>query len=115
MWLELHEGLDRVPGNADVAMEMFRQIDDCDIFIGDFTIVQRIHKCGQKFLNKHGIFFRYTPNCNVYGEYNRALGKTDDFWKQVVLLMNDVNGSPNDDVTVIPLTQEEEDGQSHLL
>lgn len=102
VWLELHEGLDRVPGNADVAMEMFRQIDDCDIFIGDFTIVQRIHKCGQKFLNKHGIFFRYTPNCNVYGEYNRALGKTDDFWKQVVLLMNDVNGSPNDDVTVIP-------------
>lgn len=102
VWLELHEGLDRVPGNADVAREMFRQIDDCDIFIGDFTIVQRIHKCGQKFLNKHGIFFRYTPNCNVYGEYNRALGKTDDFWKQVVLLMNDVNGSPNDDVTVIP-------------
>lgn len=102
VWLELHEGLDRVPGNADVAMEMFRQIDDCDIFIGEFTIVQRIHKCGQKFLNKHGIFFRYTPNCNVYGEYNRALGKTDDFWKQVVLLMNDVNGSPNDDVTVIP-------------
>lgn len=102
VWLELHEGLDRVPGNADVAREMFRQIDDCDIFIGDFTIVQSIHKCGQKFLNKHGIFFRYTPNCNVYGEYNRALGKTDDFWKQVVLLMNDVNGSPNDDVTVIP-------------
>lgn len=102
VWLELHEGLDRVPGNADVAREMFRQIDDCDIFIGDFTIVQRIHKCGQKFLNKHGIFFRYTPNCNVYGEYNRALGKTDDFWKQVVLLMNDVNGNPNDEVTVIP-------------
>lgn len=43
VWLELHEGLDRVPGNADVAREMFRQIDDCDIFIGDFTIVQRIH------------------------------------------------------------------------
>lgn len=102
VWLELHEGLDRIPGNADVAREMFKQIDDCDIFIGDFTIVQRIHKCGQKFLNKHGVFFRYTPNCNVYGEYNRALGKTDDFWKQVVLLMNDVNGSPNDDVTVIP-------------
>lgn len=102
VWLELHDGLDRVPGNADVAREMFRQIDDCDIFIGDFTIVQRIHKCGQKYLNKHGIFFRYTPNCNVYGEYNRALGKTDDFWKQVVLLMNDVNGSPNNDVTVIP-------------
>lgn len=53
-------------------------------------------------MNKHGIFFRYTPNCNVYGEYNRALGKTDDFWKQVVLLMNDVNGNPNDEVTVIP-------------
>lgn len=102
VWLKLHEGLDRVPGNADVAMEMFRQIDDCDIFIGDFTIVQKIHKCGQHLLNKHGVYFRYTPNCNVYGEYNRALGKTDDFWQQVILLMNDVNGSPNEDVTVIP-------------
>lgn len=102
IWLELYEGLNRIPGNADVAMEMFNQIDDCDIFIGDFTIVQKIHKCGQHLLNKHGVYFRYTPNCNVYGEYNRALGKTDDFWKQVILLMNDVNGSPNDDVTVIP-------------
>lgn len=102
VWLELCEGLNRVPGNADVATEMFNQIDDCDIFIGDFTIVQKINKCGQHLLNKHGVYFRYTPNCNVYGEYNRALGKTDDFWKQVILLMNDVNGSPNDDVTVIP-------------
>lgn len=102
VWLELHEGLERVPGNADIAIEMFRQIDDCDIFIGDFTIVQKIHKCGRNLLNKHGVYFRYTPNCNVYGEYNRALGKTDDFWKQVVLLMNDVNGNPNDDVTIIP-------------
>lgn len=102
VWLELQEGLERVPGNADVATEMFKQIDDCDIFIGDFTVVQKTNKCVQKFLNKHGIFFRYTPNCNVYGEYNRALGKTDDFWKQVILLMNDVNGSPNDDITVIP-------------
>lgn len=107
VWLELYEGLNRVPGNADVAKEMFRQIDDCDIFIGDFTIVQKIHRCGQHLLNKHGIYFRYTPNCNVYGEYNRALGKADDFWQQVILLMNDVNGSPNDDDTVIPFDTRE--------
>lgn len=102
VWLKLYEGLKRVPVNADVAMEMFNQIDDCDIFIGDFTVVQKIHRCGQHLLNKHGVYFRYTPNCNVYGEYNRALGKTDDFGKQVILLMNDINGSPNDDVNVIP-------------
>lgn len=100
--LKLYEGLKRIPGNVEVAREMFRQIDECDIFIGDFTVVQKLCKIAKPFLNKNGIFFRYTPNCNVYGEYNRALGKSANFCNQIILLMNKVNGDPHEDAEIIP-------------
>lgn len=100
--LQLYEGLNRVPGNVDVAQEMFHQIDECDIFIGDFTVVQKICKTAKRVLNKKGLYFRYTPNCNVYGEYNRALGKSDNFCRQIILLMNTVNGDPHQDTMIIP-------------
>lgn len=100
--LSLYQGLERVPGNAEVAKAMFDQIDACNLFIGDFTVVQKICSHFKKYVNKKGVFFRYTPNCNVYGEYNRALGKNDVFWKQVVLVMNKVNGDPHEDAQEIP-------------
>ena len=105
--LELFEGLNHTSGNPRVSEEMFKQIDECDIFVGDFTIVQRICKRGERLLNKHCVFFRRSPNCNVYGEYNRALGKREDFWKQIILLMNDVNGKPNEDDNIIPFDTRE--------
>lgn len=102
VYLRLYQGLDRIPGNVEVAREMFRQIDECDIFIGDFTVVQKLCKAAEPLLNKKGIFFRYTPNCNVYGEYNRALGKSENFCHQIILLMNNVNGNPHEDTSIIP-------------
>lgn len=99
---ELIEGLNKTSGNPEVAPLMFSQIDDCDIFIGDMTIVQRICSRLEPFRNKKGLYFRYSPNCNVYGEYNRALGLHKDFWKQIILLLNDTNKSPKEDSSVIP-------------
>jgi len=105
--LQLYEGLERIPGNAEVAKQMFCQIDECNIFIGDITVVQRISDVFKELVNKKDIFFRYTPNCNVYGEYNRALGKNDLFWQQVILLMNEVNGDPHKDAQSIPFDTRE--------
>ncbi len=99
---ELIEGLNKTSGNPEVAPLMFSQIDDCDIFIGDMTIVQRICSRLEPLRNKKGLYFRYSPNCNVYGEYNRALGLHKDFWKQIILLLNDTNKSPKEDSSVIP-------------
>lgn len=99
---ELIEGLNKTSGDPEVAPLMFTQIDNCDIFIGDMTIVQRICSRLEPFRNKKGLYFRYSPNCNVYGEYNRALGLHKDFWKQIILLLNDTNKSPEEDSSVIP-------------
>lgn len=39
--LKLTEGLRNIPGNPEVSQLMFDQIDNCDIFIGDITVVQK--------------------------------------------------------------------------
>lgn len=77
-----------------------------NIFVGDFTAVQKIYNEHKDLLDKE-IFFRYPTNCNVYGEYNRALGKYEDFWQQIILVMNTVNGDPYDDATIIPIDTRE--------
>ena len=100
--LKLTEGLRNIPGNPEVSQLMFDQIDNCDIFIGDITVVQKICSCLESFRNKKGLYFRYSPNCNVYGEYNRALGLHKDFWRQTILLLNDTNKSPKEDSSIIP-------------
>lgn len=99
---EFHEGLRGISGNASVAAEMFRLIDESDIFIGDMTVAQHLNERAEALKENHELFMRYAPNCNVYGEYNRALGKHDLFWKQIVLLMNEANKSVYDDPDVIP-------------
>lgn len=100
--IEFHEGLRNIAGNPSVAAEMFRQIDESDIFIGDMTVVQRLCDRAENLRNKHYIFMRYTPNSNVYGEYNRALGKHSAFCNQIILLMNKANRSVYDDRDIIP-------------
>lgn len=100
--IKFTEGLRGTAGNAKVADEMFRKIDECDIFIGDVTTAQRMHERGEILRNKKCLYFRYSPNCNVYGEYNRALGKNETFWKQIILLMNKANKTVFDDPCIMP-------------
>lgn len=97
-----HQGLDKIPGTPDVAQQMYEQIDKYELFVGDVTTVQKLDDSLEEWRNKESIFFRYGPNCNVYGEYNRALGKWHDAWQQVILLSNSVNKSPEQDATVVP-------------
>lgn len=100
--INFDEGLFRSPGTPEVALEMFRKIDECDLFIADMTVAQRMLESFEEYRNKEGFFFRYTPNCNVFGEYNRALGKSLNFHRQIILLMNEANNSVYEDISVIP-------------
>ncbi|MBQ2177272.1 MAG: hypothetical protein II453_20230, partial [Alphaproteobacteria bacterium] len=100
--IKFQEGMRATSGTPEVAREMFRKIDACDIFVADITTAQRIYPKLENCRNKHGIFFRYSPNGNVFGEYNRALGKYPEFDRQIILLANDVNKTALDDNDVIP-------------
>lgn len=102
VFIEPHQGLENIPGTPEVAQQMYEQVDKYELFIGDVTTVQRIDSVFEDLRNKDGLYFRYGPNYNVYGEYNRALGKYQDAWKQVILLSNSANISPEQDVTVVP-------------
>lgn len=97
-----HQGLEGIPGTPEVAQQMYEQIDKYELFVGDVTTVQKLDETFEDSRNKEMIFFRYGPNCNVYGEYNRALGKYHDAWKQVILLSNTINKTPEEDATVVP-------------
>ena len=56
--LKLVEELRDVSGNPEVASMMFRQIDDCDIFIGDMTTAQRICNRLEKLRNKKCLYYK---------------------------------------------------------
>ena len=99
---EFQEGLSGIGGAADVADIMMQRVKDCDIFIGDMTVVQRLGKFAKCEMNHNRTFVRLTPNANVLMEYAVALNKNDDFWKQSVILMNTVNGDVNNNENLIP-------------
>lgn len=100
--IHFREGMRASSGSPNVANEMFKQIDSCHIYVADITTTQRLSRFLEPFRNKHSIFFRYSPNCNVFGEYNRALGKKPYFEYQIILLANSANKSVLDDSDVIP-------------
>lgn len=100
--IKFQEGMRATSGHPEVAREMFRKVDDCDIYVADITTAQQLSPEYEEIHNEHGIFFRYAPNCNVFGEYNRALGKYPEFDRQIILLANDVNKTTMDTEDVIP-------------
>lgn len=108
IFFDFHEGLRGMPGTPSVSDKMMEQIDNCDIFIGDMTITQPNNlflKFGKILHVLKGL--RREPNSNVYGEFHRALGKSAEFEKQIILVMNDVNGKPTVDANLIPFDSRE--------
>lgn len=103
VFFQLDEGLRNEAGTPSVADKMMEQIDLCDIFIGDMTVTTPNTwwlNLGKKLKMIKGL--RREPNANVYGEFHRALGKSEVFEEQIILVMNDVNGNPDDDTQLIP-------------
>jgi len=100
--IHFQEGMRATSGTPEVARVMFQKIDKCDIYVADLTTAQRLSAEHEEIRNKHDVFFRYSPNGNVFGEYNRALGKYPEFDQQIILLANDANRTVLEDADVIP-------------
>lgn len=101
---EFHEGLRTEAGTPNVSNAMFKQIKDCDIFIGDLTITSPKPNSIQKFVNKifNGAQPRRTINSNVLLETQTAFDKNETFYQQVILVMNDLFGIPKEEEKLIP-------------
>ena len=99
---EFQEGLSGISGTPRVAEKMMERARNCDIFIGDMTIAQRLGRFTRCEIEHQKSFMRMSPNANVLMEYAIAYNKDDDFWKQVVLVMNKVNGDVHDNVELFP-------------
>lgn len=105
---EFQEGLSGVSGTPRVAEMMMQRARECDIFIGDMTIVQRLGRFAQCEVRHNKSFMRYSPNSNVLMEYAIAYNKTNDFWQQVILVMNTINGDVKDNAELFPFDIREE-------
>ncbi len=101
---ELKEGLTGEPGTPDVADKMFEFADNCDIFVGDFTVAQRAKEEFKDHMEAHPteLSFRFGPNLNVIAEYSRSQKNSPLFYKQTILLSNEVNGTAEEDDKFIP-------------
>ncbi len=76
-------GMEGISGTPEVASIMFRKIDDCDIFIGDVTLVGRIAPI------EAGKEDKKVPNPNVLLEMGYAAGRLG--WERVICVMNEHN------------------------
>lgn len=101
---EFIEGMGGEAGHPDVAGKMFENADNCDIFVGDLTVVNKLGSIA-KFLSWCHIsrsFQRKTQNSNVLIELSRVLGRSETFEEQIVLVMNTINGDPEKYPECIP-------------
>ena len=90
---EIQESTSDLSGTPDIVQIIESRIKECDIFIGDLTIVNsyfKIEKFIRKILKKKLI---YQPNSNVLIEYGRALVCPGE--ESVIGVMNIIYGKPN--------------------
>lgn len=105
---DFQEGLSGIGGTPRVAEMMMKRARECDIFIGDMTIAQRLGRFTRCEVEHEKSFLRLSPNANVLMEYAIAYNRDDDFWEQVVLIMNKVNGDVHNNVELFPFDIREE-------
>lgn len=105
---DFQEGLSGIGGTPRVAEIMMTRAKECDIFIGDMTIAQRLGELTKQDIAEKKSFLRLSPNANVLMEYAIAYNKDNEFWEQVVLIMNKVNGDVHDNVELFPFDIREE-------
>ena len=75
---DFQEGLSGIGGAPRVAEMMMKRARECDIFIGDMTIVQRLGELTRQELAEQKSFLRQSPNANVLMEYAIACNKDND-------------------------------------
>ena len=93
---EIVEGTRSLPGSPVVGSKIVEElIPDCDIFIADLSVVNRLG-CTAKFIVTKLLNEQYRPqqNNNVIHEYGAARTKLGE--ERIIGILNSVYGSPNE-------------------
>ena len=95
VWFEVQEGTTHVAGTPEMIATCERRIDECHIFIADFTVERRFDSSEMELLTREGKQLREDQNTNVAYEFGRASHRLPI--EQIITVMNTVNGSPEED------------------
>jgi hypothetical protein len=95
------EGTSNEPGvTPPAAVIMDDRIPNCDIFIADLSIVNKLPDNIMDTMKAQSIDYRLIPNSNVmieFGIANRSVGP-----KKIIFVMNSEYGSPKADAEILP-------------
>lgn len=95
VWFEVQEGTTHMAGTPEMIATCERRIDECHIFIADFTVERRFDSSEMELLTREGKQLREDQNTNVAYEFGRASHRLPT--EQIITVMNTVNGSPKED------------------
>lgn len=95
VYFEVQEGTTHVAGTPEMIATCERRIDECHIFIADFTVERRFDSSEMELLTREGKQLREDQNTNVAYEFGRASHRLPT--EQIITVMNTVNGSPEED------------------
>lgn len=95
VWFEVQEGTTHVAGTPEMIATCESRIDECHIFIADFTVERRFDSSEMELLTREGKQLREDQNTNVAYEFGRASHRLPI--EQIITVMNTVNGSPEED------------------
>ena len=95
VWFEVQEGTSSEAGTPEMIATCEKRIDECHIFIADFTVERRFCRLERGTLSYGGKKLREHQNTNVAYEFGRASHRLPT--EQIITVMNTVNGSPEED------------------
>ena len=95
VWFEVQEGTSSEAGTPEMIATCEKRIDECHIFIADFTVERRFCRLERGTLSYGGKKLREHQNTNVAYEFGRASHRLPT--EQIITVMNTVNGSPVED------------------
>lgn len=96
----LQESTSNIPGSPSVVSTLEERIDKCHIFIGDLTIANSYPWVLKALKENPNLEYKFAPNSNVYGEYNRAFGNHNT--DEIIAVMNAFYGNPKEDEKMVP-------------
>lgn len=95
VYFEVQEGTASEAGTPEMIATCEKRIDECHIFIADFTVERRFCRLEHGILSYGGKKLREHQNTNVAYEFGRASHRLPT--EQIITVMNTVNGSPEED------------------
>ena len=96
----LQESTSNIPGSPDTVQTIEERINNCQIFIGDLTITNSHPKILEFLKDNSDVPYKFSPNSNVYGEYNWAFSKHGS--TAIIAVMNTFYGDPKKNPQILP-------------